>query len=68
MEFLDECESLPFDKNSSKKEKLKVIKRLANHKEFMEAKNYTRELMLKLINRVEIHDDRSVDIYFNFKG
>ena len=36
--------------------------------EFIEAKNYTRELMLKLINRVEIHDDKSVDIYFNFKG
>ena len=37
MEFLDECESLPFDKNTSKKEKLAVIERLANHKEFMEA-------------------------------
>jgi hypothetical protein len=37
MEFLDECESLPFDKKLSKKEKLSVIKKLANHKEFMEA-------------------------------
>ena len=37
MEFLDECESLPFDKKSSKKEKLAVVERLANHKEFMEA-------------------------------
>ena len=37
MEFLDECESLPFDKQTSKKEKLQVIKRLANHKQFMEA-------------------------------
>lgn len=37
MEFLDECESLPFDRKTSKKEKLAVIKRLANHKEFMEA-------------------------------
>ena len=37
MEFLDECESLPFDKNVSKKEKFAVIKKLVNHKEFMEA-------------------------------
>ena len=37
MEFLDECESLPFDKKTPKAEKLQVIKRLANHKEFMEA-------------------------------
>ena len=37
MEFLDECESLPFDKKTSKKEKLAVVERLANHKEFMEA-------------------------------
>ena len=37
MEFLDECESLPFDKNTSKTEKLQVIKRLADHKEFMNA-------------------------------
>ena len=37
MEFLDECESLPFDKKTPKAEKLQVIHRLANHKEFMEA-------------------------------
>ena len=37
MEFLDECESLPFDKKTPKAEKLQVVKRLANHKEFMEA-------------------------------
>lgn len=37
MEFLDECESLPFDKKTPKAEKLQVIRKLANHKEFMEA-------------------------------
>ncbi len=37
MEFLDECESLPFDKKTPKAEKLQVIRRLANHKEFMNA-------------------------------
>lgn len=37
MEFLDECESLPFDKKTPKPEKLGVIQRLANHKEFMDA-------------------------------
>lgn len=37
MEFLDECESLPFDKNTPKTEKLQVIRKLADYKEFMEA-------------------------------
>lgn len=29
--------------------------------------NISRELILKLIKRIEIHDDKSIDIYFNFK-
>ena len=37
IEFLDECESLPFDQGMSKKEKLQSIRRLADHKEFMDA-------------------------------
>lgn len=37
MEFLDECESLPFDKKLPKAEKLQVIKKLASNPEFMNA-------------------------------
>ena len=46
MEFLDECESLPFDKKTPKAEKLQVIKRLANHKEFMEANKIAEVTLL----------------------
>lgn len=37
MEFLDDCEKLPFDQETSKAEKLQLIKKLAGHEEFMEA-------------------------------
>lgn len=30
-------------------------------------KELSRELILKMINRVEIHQDKNVDLYFNFK-
>lgn len=46
MEFLDECESLPFDKKVSKAEKLQVIQRLANHQEFMEANKIAQVTVL----------------------
>ena len=37
MEFLDDCERLPFDKETSKTEKLQLIGKLADYKEFMDA-------------------------------
>lgn len=37
MEFLDDCEKLPFDKTMSKTEKTGMIRNLSNHQEFMEA-------------------------------
>ena len=37
MEFLDDCEKLPFDKETPKAEKLQLIENLAGHKEFMDA-------------------------------
>lgn len=37
MEFLDDCEKLPFDKETSKAEKKQMIQKLSKHKEFMEA-------------------------------
>ena len=36
-------------------------------KEFLDAKIPTRDLILKLINYISIHDDGNIDIYFNFK-
>ena len=36
-------------------------------KEFLDLKEPTRNLMLELINRIEIHKDKTIDIHFNFK-
>ena len=35
--------------------------------EFMKMENPTREIMLKLIKKIEVHNDKTLDIYFNFK-
>ncbi len=37
MEFLDDCERLPFDKETPKTEKLQLIRNLSEHSEFMDA-------------------------------
>lgn len=37
-------------------------------KEFINVEHPTRDLILKLINNILIHEDGTVDIYFNFKG
>lgn len=36
-------------------------------KEFLQMKHPTRELMLRLINKIDVHEDGNIDIYFNFK-
>ena len=36
-------------------------------KEFLSMEHPTRETIIKLINRIEIHNDKTLDIYFNFK-
>ena len=41
------------------------IKKLV--KEFLELKELTPEVMKVIINRIEIHQDKQVDLYFNFK-
>ena len=41
------------------------IKKLV--KEFLELKELTLEVMKVIINRIEIHQDKQVDLYFNFK-
>lgn len=35
--------------------------------DFLEMEIPSRSVMLKLINKIEIHNDKTVDIYFNFK-
>lgn len=37
MEFLDDCEKLPFDGKTSKVDKVEMIRKLSNHPEFVEA-------------------------------
>ncbi len=37
MEFLDDCEKLPFDKETPKKEKMQMIQKFSEHQEFREA-------------------------------
>lgn len=37
-------------------------------KNFLDMNEPSREIILKLINKIEIHKDKTVDIHFNFKG
>ena len=38
-----------------------------NKKEFLKIKNPTKEIIREFIEKIEIHSDKQVDIYFNFK-
>ena len=51
--------------SNSKQDDSENIKELV--KEFLELKKPTPEVMKVIINRIEIHQDKQVDIYFNFK-
>ena len=51
--------------NTSKQDDSENIKKLV--KEFLELKEPTPEVMKVIINRIEIHQDKQVDLYFNFK-
>ena len=51
--------------NTSKQDDSENIKKLV--KEFLELKELTPEVMKVIINRIEIHQDKQVDLYFNFK-
>lgn len=48
--------------NASKSKDLKII-----INEFLSLESPTRELMIKLINRIDVHEDKIIDIHFNFK-
>lgn len=51
--------------NSSKQDDTQSIKKIV--REFLELKEPTPEVMKVIINRIEIHQDKQVDLYFNFK-
>ena len=51
--------------NSSKQDDTQNIKKIVH--EFLELKEPTPEVMKVIINRIEIHQDKQVDLYFNFK-
>ena len=52
-------------KNNSSQDDSKKIKKIV--KEFLKLEKPTPEIMKVIINRIEIHQDKQVDIYFNFK-
>ena len=51
--------------NTSKEDDSENIKKLV--KEFLKLKEPTPEVMKVIVNRIEIHQDKQVDLYFNFK-
>ena len=52
-------------KEDSKQDDTEKIKSVVQ--EFLELKELTPEFMKVIINRIEIHQDKQVDLYFNFK-
>lgn len=69
----EEINKLEIDKNKISKhlkeiENMQVDKECENIvKKFLLLKNITRNIIIKLINRIEIHKNKDIDIYFNFK-
>ena len=51
--------------DNSKQDDSENIKKTIN--EFLELKEPTPEIMKVIINRIEIHQDKQVDLFFNFK-
>ena len=52
-------------KEESKQDNTEKIKSVV--KEFLSLNKPTSEIMKVLINRIEIHQDKQVDLYLNFK-
>ena len=60
---IQEIDNIIFDKKSSQKEHNQWIKRFKN---YMDVDELTREMVLELIERIEIGNDKEVRIYFKF--
>ena len=52
-------------KEKNKTDDIQNIKKVV--KEFLKLEKPTSEIMKKIINRIEIHQDKQIDIVFNFK-
>lgn len=52
--------------DNSKQDDTQNIKKIVH--EFLELKEPTSEIMKVIINRIEIHQDKKIDIYFNFRN
>ena len=61
----EEYKEIKREKDSSIKDQSKEIEKIV--KEFLKLEKPTPEIMKVIINRIEIHQDRQVDIIFNFK-
>lgn len=60
-----EYNEIKMQKEDNRQENSKEIEK--NIKEFLKLEKPTPEIMKVIINKIEIHQDKQVDIYFNFK-
>lgn len=60
-----EYKALNYKKENLEQDDTERIKNIV--KEFLSLKNPTPEVMRVIINRIEIHQDKQIDIKFNFK-
>lgn len=61
----DQYNELKKEKDNTSQDDSKEIEKTI--KDFLKLDNPTAEIMKVIINRIEIHQDKQVDIYFNFK-
>lgn len=60
-----EYNELKIQKEDNRQDNSKEIEKIV--KEFLKVEKPTHEIMKVIINKIEIHQDKQVDIYFNFK-
>lgn len=60
-----EYDELKMQKEDNRQDDRREIEKII--KEFLEVEKPTSEIMKVIINKIEIHQDKQVDIYFNFK-
>lgn len=60
-----EYDELKMQKEDNRQDDRKEIEKIV--KEFLKLEKPTPEIMKVIINKIEIHQDKQVDIYFNFK-
>jgi len=61
----EQLQGLKKNNNTNSEENKKDIKEIV--KEFLKTNCCDRKTILRIVNKIEIHQDKQVDIYFNFK-